>query len=125
MYRLDISLPADSSISLSGPDNRSGSVDARQRGALHEALPLVERVGVLAGKVDVSRRQSLESGNRRELAGQVAGVAASRQRVRRPVLEVSHDVAIHAPRRRLRTGKYQFEIGEEAFGLQLYIAGIE
>jgi hypothetical protein len=80
---------------------------------------------VLAGEIDVSRRQSLESRNGRELAGQVARVAAVRQRIRRPVLEVCNDAGLRPPCRRLRAAKHQIQIRQKPVGFELHGAGIE
>jgi len=48
--------------------------DAGQAGAFHEPLPLVERVGVLAGELQRSGRFTFEARDAGELPRQVAGV---------------------------------------------------
>ena len=48
-------------------ENGGGDVEPGERRAFHEPLPVVERVGVLAGKVQIADRLALEAGDRREL----------------------------------------------------------
>src|SRR5262245_44249171 len=80
----------------------------------HEALPFVERIGVLAGKVDVADRLALVAGDGRELSGHIAGVAALGERIRRPVLEMrSEGEARIARGGNQRSGINLVEVGEE------------
>jgi len=56
--------------------------------AFHEAMPLVEGIGMLTRKEQIADRFAFVACNRCELARPVAGVATTRQRVRLPVLEM-------------------------------------
>ena len=49
-------------------------LDTGERGTFHEPLPFVERIGVLAGEVEVVDGLALAAGDTGKLAGPVAGV---------------------------------------------------
>src|SRR5262245_31241989 len=98
----------------------------RKSRPFHEALPLEERVCVLACEVDVADRLSFVAGDRRELSRHVTSVAPQGQGIRGPVLEVRFELEVGIARGSgQRSGIDLVEIGEEARRLRLYGIGIE
>lgn len=80
---------------------------------------------MLAGEEQIGLGDAFEARDRRELAGQVAGVAAGRQRIRRPMLEVRHDIAADPSRRGVCAGKHEVQIREKPIRFELHGARIE
>src|SRR5262245_21398327 len=72
-----------------------GGVDPGNGSPLHEPLPNVEGVRMLPCEVQVADGFPLVAGNGRQLAGCVGGIAAERQVVGRPVLEMDEIPAVH------------------------------
>lgn len=96
-----------------------------QSGAFHEALPFVERVGMLAGEKQIASRDTLQSGYRGELSRFVAGVAAFHQWIRRPMFEMREILSIHEGSGAKRAREYDVQIAQEPLGFCLDIVWIQ
>lgn len=94
--------------------NRARGVDSGQCRAFHESLPIVKRVGVLAGKIQVAYGFSFITGDGGKLPRQITGVGALGQWIGWPMLQVDKKFALGiAPGGRQSAGEHLIEIAKK------------
>src|SRR3954471_1462442 len=92
------SVPTPESLLLVWPENLLSCCRTAQQCPFHEALELIKGVGMFASKQQIANRLAFGTRDSRELAGLVAGIAALRQPIGGPVLQM-HTVLSSLPRR--------------------------
>src|SRR5512145_3287586 len=120
------SMPSSIREALERLQHLAGGAQARGDAALHEALELVERAGVLPREEEVSDRLLLVVRDRGEIPRLVAGVGPLRERIRGPVLQVHEELAPRAARRGGQRARiHLLQVTEEARGLGLRLARVQ